>query len=145
MGMVPIFAGCAEPLGALLSLFVLRAFVTEQLVRDLLAMVAGVMCYLALGELLPEAARTGCWGAVAAGFSSGALVMVLTHSRDDKDPYEASNQGWEERGVRQDDDGEGEASEDGREGLLRGCSEECGLSWWGDEVCVGLLRCLGAV
>merc|ERR1712194_166174 len=61
-------------------------------------------------------------------------------SRDDKDPYEASNQGWEERGVRQDDDGEGEASEDGREGLLRGCSEECGLSWWGDEVCVGLLR-----
>merc|ERR1712161_99146 len=66
-------------------------------------------------------------------------------SRDDKDPHEASNQGWEERGVRQDDDGEGEASEDGREGLLRGCSEEGGLSWWGNEVCVGLLRTLGAV
>merc|ERR1712194_256894 len=50
--------------------------------------------------------------------------------RDGKDPHEACNQGWEERGVRQDDDGEGEASEDDREGLLCGCSEEGGLSWW---------------
>lgn len=77
--LVPAFAGCAEPLGALLSLFVLRAFVTHQLVHDLLVLVAGVMCYLAFGELLPEALRTHCWWSVAGGFFAGVCVMVLTH------------------------------------------------------------------
>lgn len=77
--LVPALAGCAEPFGAALALFAMRAIITEQLVHDLLVVVAGVMCYLAFGELLPAAASTGCWGYTAAGCFIGLCVMLATH------------------------------------------------------------------
>lgn len=77
--LVPALAGCAEPLGALLCIFVMRAFITEQVVNDLLVVVAGVMCYLAFGELLPAAVQTRCWWSALAGCGIGMAVMVATH------------------------------------------------------------------
>jgi len=77
--LVPTVTGLAEPFGALFAVFVLKAKVTEELVSQLLVSVAGVMCCIALSELIPEACSTRCWKTSAAGFSVGILVMHLTH------------------------------------------------------------------
>merc|ERR1712061_309691 len=48
-----------------------------------------------------------------------------------EDPSEASHEGWQEGGLRQGCDGEGEASADDREGPPSGRPEEEHLSWEG--------------
>jgi len=77
--LVPVVAGFAEPLGALMSLRLMQTFITEQTIHDVLVMVAGVMCYLALGELLPAAAKMDGWRSACSGCLLGAAVMVATH------------------------------------------------------------------
>merc|ERR1712160_57104 len=88
---------------------------------------------------LQEGLRGSCGG----GREGGEEGQVHhPWSRHGEDPHEASNQGWKARGFRQAYDGEGEASEDNREGLPRGSSEEGGVSQW---MCVGILREAAAV
>jgi len=74
-------SGLAEPLGALVATLLIQAYLTStpNLLVNLLTAVAGVMCYVALAELLPEAISTRCWPSIAAGLVAGVLVMVLTH------------------------------------------------------------------
>jgi len=74
-------SGLTEPLGAICAMLVIQAYVnsTPNLLTNLLTAVAGVMCWVALAELLPEAVSTGCWGAIASGFVSGIIIMVVTH------------------------------------------------------------------
>lgn len=73
-------SGLTEPLGAVCAMLVLQSYMsTPGLLDTLLTAVAGVMCYVALAELLPEAVSTRCWGSIGFGFSSGVAVMVLTH------------------------------------------------------------------
>mmetsp|Transcript_100797 Transcript_100797/g.217553 ORF Transcript_100797/g.217553 Transcript_100797/m.217553 type:complete len:400 (-) Transcript_100797:77-1276(-) len=76
---VAAVAGFAEPLGALLAVVLLQAYITAQFVSDMLAGVAGVMGVIAICELLPEAAATKCWGHVTGGFATGLAVMIITH------------------------------------------------------------------
>jgi len=35
--------------------------------------------FVTVAELLPEAAKTGCWGMMCLGFIVGVVVMVATH------------------------------------------------------------------
>jgi len=74
-------SGLTEPLGAICAMMLIRAYVTltPELLNSLLTVVAGVMCYVALVELLPEAISTRCWPAIISGFIVGVVVMVLTH------------------------------------------------------------------
>lgn len=73
-------SGLTEPLGAFCAMWVLQAHTsTPGLLDTLLTAVAGVMCYVAMAELLPEALSTRCWGSICCGFCSGVAVMVLTH------------------------------------------------------------------
>jgi len=62
-------------------MMVIQAYMESNpdLLTNLLTAVAGVMCWVALAELLPEAVSTGCWAAIASGFVSGIIIMVLTH------------------------------------------------------------------
>lgn len=74
-------SGLTEPLGALCAMLLIQAYlsVTPHLLVTLLTAVAGVMCYVALAELLPEAISTRCWPAIVGGFVAGVVIMVLTH------------------------------------------------------------------
>lgn len=74
-------SGLTEPLGALCAMLLIQAYlsVTPHLLFTLLTAVAGVMCYVALAELLPEAISTRCWPAIVGGFVAGVVIMVLTH------------------------------------------------------------------
>lgn len=74
-------SGLTEPLGAICAMMLIQAYLTStpDLLVHLLTAVAGVMCYVALAELLPEAISTRCWLPIAAGFAVGVIIMVLTH------------------------------------------------------------------
>jgi ZIP family zinc transporter len=74
-------SGLTEPLGAFCAMVLIKAYLTfsHELLHNLLTGVAGVMCYVALAELLPEAISTRCWSSIVSGFITGVAVMVLTH------------------------------------------------------------------
>lgn len=68
-------SGLAEPLGALLAWGLLCGVLTPALLNGTVAVVAGVMLWVALAELLPQALRAGRAG--AAGAAAGCLTMLL--------------------------------------------------------------------
>lgn len=66
-------SGLAEPAGALLAWGLLRGVLTPGLLNGTMALTAGVMLWVALAELLPQAeGRAGAAGALA-----GCLAMLL--------------------------------------------------------------------
>jgi ZIP family zinc transporter len=74
-------SGMAEPLGAALALFVAASLgesVNSDALEDVLCVVGGVMCAVALKELLPEAFRQQQTNVALGGLSTGFLVMWLT-------------------------------------------------------------------
>lgn len=74
-------SGMAEPLGAALALFVAASLgesVSSDALEDVLCAVGGVMCAVALKELLPEAFRQQQTKFALGGLSTGFLVMWLT-------------------------------------------------------------------
>lgn len=69
-------SGLAEPVGALVGYFVLRALLPDELLVLTLALVAGMMIALSLRELLPAARRyQSHWSQGLAGFAVGGLVI----------------------------------------------------------------------
>ena len=74
-------AGLAEPLGALIGYLALAPFLSPTLLGVLFGIVAGVMVYLALDELLPAAKRYGVGHdtpyAMVAGMAVLAFSLVL--------------------------------------------------------------------
>eukprot|EP00929_Paragymnodinium_shiwhaense_P104280 TRINITY_DN6855_c0_g1_i1.p1 TRINITY_DN6855_c0_g1~~TRINITY_DN6855_c0_g1_i1.p1 ORF type:complete len:353 (-),score=67.87 TRINITY_DN6855_c0_g1_i1:111-1169(-) len=74
-----LYSGLAEPIGALCAILVLRSYITPEMMQGLLAIVAGVMCYIAVVELMPEAMSTGCYSCVVIGFMLGVVLMLVTH------------------------------------------------------------------
>ena len=68
-------SGLAEPLGAILAWLLLREVLTPGLVNGTVVMVAGVMLWVSLAQLLPQALRGGAAG--AAGAAAGCLTMLL--------------------------------------------------------------------
>lgn len=76
-------SGLAEPLGALLGYFILRSIFSEAAFGVVFAMVAGIMVYISLDELLPTAEEYGehhvAIGGLVAGmaFMGTSLVMFV--------------------------------------------------------------------
>lgn len=74
-------SGLAEPVGAILGYFLLRNFFTESTFGIIFAVVAGIMVYISLDELLPTAEEYGehhiAIGGVIAGMAVMALSLVL--------------------------------------------------------------------
>lgn len=77
--MMTFLSGLSEPFGAFCAVLLLQSVLTPTLLNDLLTIVAGVMFYIAVAELIPAAFGTGQWLWMLAGFVSGVLVMVGTH------------------------------------------------------------------
>lgn len=79
--LVAFLSGLTEIVGALVAIVALQPFLTGALIEDLLVFVAGIMCYIAFFELLPESVHGGgfLYAVSCLGVVSGAAIMVLTH------------------------------------------------------------------
>jgi ZIP family zinc transporter len=77
--LMSFYSGLAEPLGAIIAIFVLKSYITPGLIDDLLTGVAGVMFCIAISELIPEACKTRAWCWIISGFIMGVALMVVTH------------------------------------------------------------------
>ena len=77
-----LFAGLAEPFGALLTYFILLPFINNNVLGVMLAIVAGIMVYISFDELLPTARRYGghmsLFGLVC-GMALMAFSLFLLH------------------------------------------------------------------
>ena len=68
-------SGVAEPLGGLLGYLVLRSVLNPALLACVLALVAGIMVYISLDELLPTAENYGEHHIAIIGVISGMVFM----------------------------------------------------------------------
>lgn len=71
-------SGLAEPLGALIGYFILRAFINDTVFGVVFASVAGIMVYISLDELLPTAEEYGEHHIAIGGLIVGMLVMAIS-------------------------------------------------------------------
>lgn len=71
-------SGLSEPVGAVLGFLVLRSFLTPSILGLVFALVAGVMVYISLDELLPTAREYGAGHQVLGGLLGGMAVMALS-------------------------------------------------------------------
>jgi ZIP family zinc transporter len=70
-------SGVAEPVGAIVGYLILMPFISDNLIAYLLALVAGIMIYISVDELLPMAHRYGHEHTVIAGIVAGMFVMAF--------------------------------------------------------------------
>jgi ZIP family zinc transporter len=70
-------SGVAEPVGALLALLVLLPFLTPAVLAATLGVVAGLMVYIALDELVPASREYGHdhWAIIGAGAGMAAMAL----------------------------------------------------------------------
>ncbi len=73
-----VLAGLTEPLGALIGFFLLRAFISDSMFGFTFALVAGIMVYISLDELLPTAEKYGEHHVAIIGVFSGMIIMALS-------------------------------------------------------------------
>jgi len=71
-------SGFAEPVGALLGYFLLRAVFTETTFGLVFAGVAGIMVYISLDELLPTAEEYGEHHLAIGGLIGGMIIMAIS-------------------------------------------------------------------
>ena len=72
------FSGVAEPLGALVGYTILRSFFSETIFGVLFALVAGIMVFISLDELLPTAREYDEGHSAVYGLIAGMAVMALS-------------------------------------------------------------------
>jgi len=70
-------ASIAEPIGALFAFLFLCRVVTPLLLGAILAVVAGIMIYVAIDELLPTASRNGKWHDALLSMILGMFFMFI--------------------------------------------------------------------
>jgi len=71
-------SGLSEPVGALLGYFILRNFLNDFAFGIVFAMVAGIMVYISLDELLPTAEEYGEHHIAIGGLIGGMAVMAVS-------------------------------------------------------------------
>lgn len=72
-------SGIAEPIGALLAFLILRPFINGLTLGAILAVVAGIMIYISVEELIPSSRQYGHDTTALAATLSGVVVMLMTH------------------------------------------------------------------
>lgn len=71
-------SGLSEPIGALVGFTILRSFINDMTFGIIFAMVAGIMVFISLDELLPSAREYGEAHLSIYGLISGMMVMALS-------------------------------------------------------------------
>ena len=75
---ITLLSGLAEPLGALLTYLILMPFLTPVVMGCVFAVVAGIMVFISIDELLPGAHEYGEHHIAVYGLISGMAVMALS-------------------------------------------------------------------
>ncbi len=73
-----LISGLSEPVGALIGLLIILPFLNVLLLSSVLAAVAGIMVYISLDELLPNAQKFGKEHLVLGGILAGMGIMVIS-------------------------------------------------------------------
>lgn len=73
-----MLSGLAEPLGAVIAYLILLPFITPMLLNCVMAVVAGIMIYIAFDELLPAAHQYGENHISIYGLVSGMVIMAVS-------------------------------------------------------------------
>jgi ZIP family zinc transporter len=71
-------SGLSEPLGAIVGYFALLQFASDVMFGIVFAMVAGIMVYISLDELLPTAEKYGFHHIAIYGLVAGMAVMAAS-------------------------------------------------------------------
>lgn len=71
-------SGLSEPVGAILGYFILLRFFNDMMFGVVFALVAGIMVYISLDELLPTAEKYGKHHVAIIGLIAGMAVMALS-------------------------------------------------------------------
>lgn len=71
-------SGLTEPLGALVAYLLLAPFMSPLLLGSMIGVVAGIMVYVSIDELLPTACRYWRWHTALSGMVIGMMVMALS-------------------------------------------------------------------
>ncbi|HEY0633747.1 MAG TPA: zinc transporter ZupT [Gammaproteobacteria bacterium] len=71
-------SGLAEPIGALTAYLVLKPFLNDLLLGMVLAVVAGIMVFISLDQLIPNAKKYGSGHQAVYGLIAGMGLMALT-------------------------------------------------------------------
>lgn len=71
-----LLSGVAEPLGAIVAYLILMPFLTEILMAEIFAVVAGIMVFISLDELLPATHAYGEHHISIYGLVTGMLIMA---------------------------------------------------------------------
>lgn len=71
-------SGIAEPVGAIIGFLILRPFMNDLVFGVLFAMVAGIMVFISLDELLPSAQKYGEHHLSIYGLIMGMIVMAVS-------------------------------------------------------------------
>ncbi|MCR3905767.1 MAG: zinc transporter ZupT [Tenericutes bacterium] len=76
--MYSFLSGLAEPVGAVIGFFLLYTLLSESLFGIVFAMVAGIMVYISLDELLPTAEKHGEHHIAIYGLVIGMIIMAAS-------------------------------------------------------------------
>ncbi|MFO7677767.1 MAG: zinc transporter ZupT [Thermoplasmatota archaeon] len=71
-------SGLSEPIGAVIGFFILLPFLSEWVLSFLLGLVAGIMVYISIDELLPAAHQYGHSHCTMFGFLLGLFIMAVS-------------------------------------------------------------------
>ncbi len=71
-------SGIAEPIGAVIAYLILMPFLSDSLLAIMLAVVAGIMVYISVDEIIPAAYSYGKSHIVVVGVIFGMAVMALS-------------------------------------------------------------------
>ncbi|MBU5487144.1 zinc transporter ZupT [Clostridium sp. MSJ-8] len=72
-------SGMTEPLGALMAFLFLKPYINELILAILFSLVAGIMIYISLAELIPEARSYKFSRLYMASLTLGICIIPLTH------------------------------------------------------------------
>ncbi len=73
-----LFSGLAEPVGAVIGFLLISTFVSDSLFGIVFSMVAGIMVYISLDELLPTAEKHGEHHLAIYGLIAGMSIMATS-------------------------------------------------------------------
>jgi zinc transporter, ZIP family len=73
-----VLSGLAEPVGALLGIYLLQSYLSKDLIGMLFAFVAGIMVFISLDELLPQVFGNKHHHGAIQGVMLGMLLVMLS-------------------------------------------------------------------
>lgn len=74
-----LFSGLFEVIGGLICMFVFKSFINNYTIGFMLSIVAGIMVYISLYNLIPESIKQGNKKYSYYGIFLGVIIMSITH------------------------------------------------------------------